>query len=84
MMIKEFKLCFYRYLYCILASIQKKNVNVNARGCLYAKKASRLQPGQSGALINWNDFNFHLHKKFRPGMQGWKCHVVYCFEFSSV
>ena len=33
-------------------------------------KTSWLQPGQPSVPVSYDDFNFHLHEKFCPGLQG--------------
>ena len=51
-------------------------VNPRPRGSLYEKKTCQQQSGQPSVSVSWNDFNFHLHEKFCPGLQGWICHLV--------
>ena len=42
----------------------------------YTRKKSRLQTGEPGASVSWDDSYFCLHENFRFGVQEWIRHVV--------
>ena len=62
------KLCCFLYL-CISAG----NWDLDN---FYMRKKSRLQLGEPGASISWDDSYFRLHENFRFGVQEWIRHVV--------
>ena len=54
-------------------------------GVFIWEKKSRQQPGQPSASVSWDEFNFRLHEKFSPGLQGWICNVVlFWVQFSLI
>ena len=53
-----------------IENIKSKITHSFTLGLLVWEKTSPLQAGQPSASVNWDSFNFRLHEKFSPGLQG--------------